>query len=92
MTTLALADPRLADDEDQADAFFAATVEADMALLCVRCPARIPAGGQILDAGGNGSGSASTAGGGPRNWTTRDRLRWWTRWLSVRAIASPRPA
>jgi SAM-dependent methyltransferase len=51
MTTLPPPDPTLAYYEDQAEAFFAETVDVDMAPLYARFLARIPAGGHILDAG-----------------------------------------
>ncbi|NCA71921.1 MAG: class I SAM-dependent methyltransferase [Sphingobacteriia bacterium] len=44
-------DPTLAYYEDHAQSFFAETVEVDMAPLYARFLARVPPGGQILDAG-----------------------------------------
>jgi SAM-dependent methyltransferase len=52
MTTATPADdPTLAYYENQAETFFAETVEVDMAPLYARFLARVPPGGQILDAG-----------------------------------------
>ncbi|WP_373507595.1 class I SAM-dependent methyltransferase [Thiocapsa sp.] len=51
MTITRTDDPTLAYYEDQAQAFFAGTVDVDMAPLYDRFLARVPPGGRILDAG-----------------------------------------
>jgi SAM-dependent methyltransferase len=51
MTITRTDDPTLAYYEDQAETFFAETVDVDMAPLYARFLARVPPGGHILDAG-----------------------------------------
>ncbi|SDX65507.1 class I SAM-dependent methyltransferase [Thiocapsa roseopersicina] len=50
-TATPMDDPTLAYYEDQAETFFAETVDVDMAPLYARLLAHIPPGGRILDAG-----------------------------------------
>jgi SAM-dependent methyltransferase len=51
MTAMSADDPTLAYYEDQAETFFAETVDVDMAPLYARFLARVSPGGHILDAG-----------------------------------------
>jgi SAM-dependent methyltransferase len=75
MTIMPTDDPTLAYYEEQAQAFFAETVDVDMAPLYARFLAHVPSGGHILDAG-CGSG--------------RDALAFWRLGYDVTAFeASP---
>ncbi|NCA72456.1 MAG: class I SAM-dependent methyltransferase [Sphingobacteriia bacterium] len=51
MTSTRTDDPTLAYYEDQAETFFAETIDVDMAPLYARFLARVPPGGHLLDAG-----------------------------------------